>query len=79
MALRENIKIMVVDDMSTSRGLLIQPLEKLGVKNIDFRRDGKSALTSLVNSPAHLVISDYNMRDRQRRCEIDQQSTRIWR
>ncbi|MEM6536098.1 MAG: response regulator [Pseudomonadota bacterium] len=61
MPLRDNIKIMVVDDMSTSRGLLIQPLEKIGVKNIDFRRDGKAALTSLVNSPAHLVISDYNM------------------
>ncbi len=61
MALRDNIKIMVVDDMSTSRGLLIQPLERLGVKNIDFRRDGKSALTSLVGNPAHLVISDYNM------------------
>ncbi|MEO1014224.1 MAG: response regulator [Pseudomonadota bacterium] len=61
MALRDNIKIMVVDDMSTSRGLLIQPLERLGVKNIDFRRDGKAALTSLVGNPAHLVISDYNM------------------
>ncbi|MEO0398813.1 MAG: response regulator [Pseudomonadota bacterium] len=61
MALRDNIKIMVVDDMSTSRGLIIQPLEKIGVKNLDFRKDGKSALDSLMRAPAHLVISDYNM------------------
>lgn len=52
---------MVVDDMSTSRGLIIQPLEKIGVKNLDFRKDGKSALDSLMRNPVHLVISDYNM------------------
>ncbi|MEM6413869.1 MAG: response regulator [Pseudomonadota bacterium] len=61
MSLRDNIKIMVVDDMSTSRGLIIQPLEKIGVKNLDFRKDGKSALDSLMRNPVHLVISDYNM------------------
>ena len=61
MALRDNIRIMVVDDMSTSRGLILQPLEMIGVKNLDFRRDGKSALDTLMRKPAHLVISDYNM------------------
>lgn len=61
MSLKDNLRVMVVDDMSTSRGLIIQALEELGVRNIDFRKDGASALNSLVASPVHLVLSDYNM------------------
>ena len=54
-------RIMVVDDMSTSRGLIIQALEELGIKKIDFCKDGASALRQLAANPVHLVISDYNM------------------
>ncbi|ABA78594.1 response regulator [Rhodobacter sphaeroides] len=61
MALRDSIRIMVVDDMSTSRGLIIQALEELGIKKIDFCKDGASALRQLAANPVHLVISDYNM------------------
>ncbi|MEO1019192.1 MAG: response regulator [Pseudomonadota bacterium] len=61
MSLKEIIKIMVVDDMSVSRGLIIQPLESAGVTNITYMKDGKSAFDKLVASPVHLVISDYNM------------------
>ena len=61
MALRDQIRIMVVDDMSTSRGLLVQGLEALGIRHISTAEDGSSALTLLAKSPAHLVISDYNM------------------
>tara|TARA_R110000787_G_scaffold242136_1_gene348287 strand:+ start:390 stop:782 length:393 start_codon:yes stop_codon:yes gene_type:complete len=61
MALKDSLKIMVVDDMSTSRGLIIQALEELGIRNIDFRKDGLSALDAVVANPVHLVLSDYNM------------------
>lgn len=61
MALRDQIRIMVVDDMSTSRGLIVQALEALGIRHISTAADGTNALTLLAKSPAHLVISDYNM------------------
>ena len=61
MALRDQIRIMVVDDMSTSRGLITQALDSFGVRNVATAENGKQALQSLAKSPVHLVISDYNM------------------
>lgn len=61
MALRDNLSVMVVDDMATSRSLIIMALEEMGIRKIDFRKDGDEALQSLVAHPVHLVISDYNM------------------
>lgn len=61
MALKDQIKIMVVDDMSVSRGLLEQALDKIGVKNVEYKNDGQSALDGLTEKPVHLVISDFNM------------------
>ncbi|OYU37442.1 MAG: hypothetical protein CFE33_20900 [Pseudorhodobacter sp. PARRP1] len=61
MALRDTLSVMVVDDMSTSRGLIIMALEEMGVRKIDFRKSGGEALQALVANPVHLVISDYNM------------------
>jgi len=61
MALKDVLKIMIVDDMSVSRGLMTQSLEEIGVKNIDFQTSGAEALSRLAVNPAHLVISDYNM------------------
>ena len=61
MALKDILKVMIVDDMSVSRGLLTQGLEEIGIKNIDFQKSGQDALNRLAVNPAHLVISDYNM------------------
>ena len=61
MSLREKLHVMVVDDMSVSRGLIIQALEAMGIKNIDYCTDGESAFKKLAVRPVHLVISDYNM------------------
>lgn len=61
MSLRDNLRIMVVDDMSTSRGLIVQALEWMGIKHIVESSDGSAALTALSKSPVHLVLSDYNM------------------
>ncbi|KMW60664.1 Chemotaxis regulator [Candidatus Rhodobacter oscarellae] len=61
MSLREKLNVMVVDDMSVSRGLIIQGLEEIGIKNIEYSTDGESAFKKLAAKPVHLVISDYNM------------------
>lgn len=61
MSLREQIRILVVDDMSTSRGLIVQALEAMGIRHVANTSDGPSAVAELEKSPAHLVISDYNM------------------
>ncbi len=47
--------------LSTSRALITMALEEMGMKHIDYRKDGASALAALSAKPAHLVISDYNM------------------
>lgn len=61
MALRDQIRIMVVDDMSTSRGLITQALDAFGIRNVSTADNGKSALQLMASQPVHLVISDYNM------------------
>lgn len=61
MALRDQIRIMVVDDMSTSRGIIGQTLDGFGIRNVAMAEDGSSALQMLAKAPVHLVISDYNM------------------
>jgi len=61
MALRDKLHVMVVDDMSTSRGLILQALDSFGIRNVQHASDGPTALASLAKRPAHLVLSDYNM------------------
>ncbi len=61
MALRDQLRVMVVDDMSTSRGLITQALDAFGIRNVASTADGVAALKALDTQPVHLVISDYNM------------------
>ncbi|MGY6410981.1 MAG: response regulator [Alkalilacustris sp.] len=61
MGVRENLHILIVDDMSTSRGLITQAMDELGITNYDTENDGASALKRLATRPVHLVISDFNM------------------
>lgn len=61
MSLRDQLRVMVVDDMSTSRGLITQALDTIGIRSVATAADGKAALAALAKSPVHLVISDYNM------------------
>jgi len=61
MSLKESIRVMVVDDMSTSRGLIVQALDEIGILHSTTENEGKSALTKLVANPVHLVLSDFNM------------------
>ncbi|MHA6323955.1 response regulator [Roseivivax sp. CAU 1753] len=61
MALREKLSVLVVDDMSTSRGLILMALDEIGIKQVDFCADGQAAYEKLNAQPRHIVISDYNM------------------
>ncbi|PIE07306.1 MAG: hypothetical protein CSA74_07950 [Rhodobacterales bacterium] len=61
MSLRDQLRIMVVDDMSTSRGLITQALDGLGIRQVESAADGASALQRIGSWPVHLVISDMNM------------------
>ena len=57
------LQVMVVDDMSTSRMLMISALQEIGFRQIIIAKGGKEALTQLQKSAAHLVVSDMNMPD----------------
>ncbi|KFI27202.1 response regulator [Paenirhodobacter enshiensis] len=61
MSIKDQLKILVVDDMSTSRGLVSQALEAIGIGKVGYADDGNSALKHMQSDPAHLVISDFNM------------------
>jgi len=61
MSLKDEIRVLVVDDMRTSRGLLIQALEDIGIKHIIDEDNGEDALQYMVNNEVHVVLCDYNM------------------
>ncbi len=61
MSLREKLRVMVVDDMSTSRGLITQALDGMGVKQVETADSATVALGTIGRAPVHLVISDFNM------------------
>ncbi|MDB5648994.1 MAG: response regulator [Hyphomicrobiales bacterium] len=61
MSILDQLKILIVDDTSTSRMLIRDGLEQLGIKNIVHAADGEQALKMMMSTPAHLVISDFNM------------------
>ena len=61
MSIKDKLRVLVVDDTSTSRGLLLQALDGLGIGNVASAPDGEAALRSLNAKPVHLVISDYHM------------------
>ena len=56
-----NMKILVVDDMSTMRRIIKNALQQIGFSNVDEAEDGKGALQKLRNDQFNLVISDWNM------------------
>jgi two-component system chemotaxis response regulator CheY len=55
------VKVLIVDDRLTSRMLLRDGLQELGITQIDMAPDGEAGLKAMMAKPAHLVISDFNM------------------
>lgn len=61
MSLADKLKVLIVDDTTTSRMLIRDGLQEIGIKNISFASDGEQGLKHMMTQPAHLVISDFNM------------------
>lgn len=61
MSLRDSLRVLVVDDMAASRGILVNALENFGIRNVFSESKGEDALSFLLKHPVHLVVSDYNM------------------
>ncbi len=61
MSLNMEMKILVVDDNNTMRGIFKQMLKKAGFENVILAEDGMDALEKLKENEVDLIISDWNM------------------
>ena len=61
MSIKDHLQVMVVDDTATSRGLMLQALDSMGIRNVQHATDGQEALVKVAARPVHLVLSDYFM------------------
>ena len=61
MAFKSQLKVLVVDDQRTSRMLINDALDQIGIRQISFAADGEEALKVMMTSPSHVIISDFNM------------------
>lgn len=61
MSLLAQLRILVVDDTTTSRLLVREALEQLGFRNIQVAADGEQGMKMMMTTPSHLIISDMNM------------------
>ncbi len=61
MSLRDQLRVMVVDDTATSRGLISDALSAFGIQHVRSANSATAALADLATHPVHLVISDMNM------------------
>ncbi len=61
MALRKDLRLLIVDDMSVSRQVLSQLLEQLGLVDVRTAQSGAEALERLEKHPVDIVIADLNM------------------
>ena len=63
MSAEKDLKILVVDEFSVTRTIVINNLSKLGYSNTVVAEDGVSALTRLKSSLFDLVVTDCSMSD----------------
>ena len=61
MPIEKDLKILIVDDVSATRTILINQLSNLGYSNTVVSEDGFSALARLKSSLFDLVVTDLNM------------------
>ena len=57
----KSLKILVVDDQQTMRGLARQCLKRLGVVDVTLAAAGDQALEAMMSKKFDVVISDLNM------------------
>ena len=63
MSAEKDLKILVVDEFSVTRTIVINNLSKLGYSNTYVAEDGFSALTRLKSSLFDLVVTDCSISD----------------
>ena len=63
MPAEKDLKILVVDDFSATRTIVINFLSKLGYKNTVEAEDGFSALARLKSALFDLVVTEWSMSD----------------
>ena len=63
MPAKKDLKILLVDDFSATRTILINQLSNLGYSNTFVSEDGFSALARLKSALFDLVVTDLNMSD----------------
>ena len=63
MPAEKDLKILVVDDFSATRTILINQLSNLGYSNTVVSEDGFSALAKLKSALFDLVVTDLSMSD----------------
>ena len=63
MPTEKDLKILVVDEFSATRTIVINYLSKLGYKNTVEAEDGFSALARLKSALFDLVVTDWSMSD----------------
>ncbi|MEW6248563.1 MAG: chemotaxis response regulator CheY [Nitrospirota bacterium] len=61
MAADPNMKILVVDDMSTMRRIIKNILKQLGFNNVEEAEHGQEAISKLKADKYGFVVSDWNM------------------
>jgi two-component system chemotaxis response regulator CheY len=61
MALDLNMKILIVDDMSTMRRIIKNALKQIGFTNMEEAEDGNAALAKVRAESFNFVVSDWNM------------------
>lgn len=61
MALRKDLRVLVVDDMSVSRQVLLQMLEHIGIQGLRSAATIGAAIKDISKTPADIVIADLHM------------------
>lgn len=59
----EKLRVLVVDDVTSARRIVVKVLGQLGIKSIAEARSGADALEKLRSEPCHLIVSDWQMPD----------------
>lgn len=61
MSFVQQLRVLVADDTTTSRMLITDALQDMGIRQIVLARDGEEALRLMMDQPCHLILSDFNM------------------
>ena len=57
----DELRILIVDDSFTSRRIIRQMMERMGIENFTEAENGKQAIQMIENEFFDLIVTDYNM------------------